>query len=204
MNPPPREKLYTLPNFLTLLRIIFVPVIIVLGLAISGPEPTFANRIFSFFGGLAILLAAISDFLDGYLARKWKIVTRLGVLFDPLADKLVILIALLMMIPLGRVPAWAVALFLLREMAVTSLRGFAAAEGMFIEATMMGKTKAVIQSVAAGLIFLYYPYFSVNWYGIGMVAFWLALALTLISGGDYFYRFFREEKARRNKDGQKP
>ena len=200
MNPPPREKLYTLPNFLTLLRIIFVPVIIVIGLAISGPEPTFANRILSFFGGLAILLAAISDFLDGYLARKWKIVTRLGVLFDPLADKLVILIALLMMIPLDRVPAWAVALFLLREMAVTSLRGFAAAEGMFIEATMMGKTKAVIQSVAAGLIFLYYPYFSVNWYGIGMVAFWLALALTLISGGDYFYRFFQEEKTRRNNE----
>ena len=201
MNPPPREKLYTLPNFLTLLRIIFVPVIIVIGLAISGPEPTFANRLLSFFGGLVLLLASISDILDGYLARKWKIVTRLGVLFDPLADKLVILVALIMMIPLDRVPAWAVALILLREMAVTSLRGFAAAEGMFIEATQLGKVKAVLQSLAAGLIFLYYPYFSVDWYSIGMVSLWLALALTLISGFDYFYRFFQEEKARRKKNG---
>jgi len=201
MNPPPREKLYTLPNFLTLLRIIFVPVIIVIGLTIAGSEPTFSNRLLSFFGGLAILLAAISDILDGYLARKWKIVTRLGVLFDPLADKLVILVALIIMIPLHRVPAWAVSLFLLREMAVTSLRGFAAAEGMFIEATKLGKYKAAFQSLAVGLIFLFYPYFSVDWYQVGLVFLWLALALTLISGFDYFYRFFQEESARRKKNG---
>ena len=201
MNPPPREKLYTLPNFLTLLRIFFVPVIIGISLAISGPADTFTNRLFSFLGGLAMLLSAISDVLDGYLARKWKIVSRLGVLFDPMADKLVILTALVMLIPLSRVPAWAVVLFLVRELAVTSLRGFAAADGIFIEATKLGKSKATLQSIALGLIFLYYPYFSVNWYRIGMVFLWLALAVTLLSGFDYFYQFFREESARRKGSG---
>lgn len=202
MSHPPREKLYTLPNFLTLLRFIFVPVLIGIGLGISGPEPTFANRLLSFFGGLTILLAAISDVLDGYLARKWKMVTRMGVLFDPMADKLVILVALIMLIPLHRVPAWAVSLFFLRELAVTSLRGFAAAEGMFIEATKMGKMKATFQSIATGLIFLFYPYFSIDWYSIGMAFLWMSLALTLLSGVDYFYQFFREEKARREQDGK--
>jgi len=201
MNPPLREKLYTLPNFLTLLRVFFVPILIGIGLEISGPADTWANRALSFCGGLIILLSAISDVLDGYLARKWKIVSRLGVLFDPLADKLVILTALVMLVPLSRVPAWAAVLFVAREIAVTSLRGFAAAEGVFIEATRLGKYKVTLQSFAAGLIFLYYPYFSVNWYEVGRVFLWLALAVTLISGFDYFYRFFQEESARRKKNG---
>ena len=202
MNPRRGERFGTLPNFLTLLRIVFVPALILIGMSVSGNTGTFGNRFLSFCGGLVILLAAISDVLDGYLARKWKSVSRWGVLFDPLADKLVVLTALVMLIPLDRgVPAWAVALFIIREMAVTCLRGFAASEEIFIEAAELGKSKVTLQYFALGLIFLYYPYFGVNWHAVGLVFFWLALPVTLLSGVVYFYRFFKEDDERRKRTG---
>ena len=120
-----------LPNILTLARIGAVPVMVVL-LSCDTPEAgIWAAAVFG--------LASITDWLDGYLARRWEIVTILGKFLDPLADKLIVMASLIMFIPLGRVPAWAVFVILAREMVITGLRSIASAEGIVIAASDLGK-----------------------------------------------------------------
>ena len=122
-----RKGLLNLPNLLTLGRVAAVPAVVVLLL--------FDTRAAGFWAAVVFGVAAITDWLDGWLARKWQVVTVLGKFLDPLADKLIVMAALIMLIPYGRVPAWAVFLILAREMVVTGLRSIASSEGIVIAAS---------------------------------------------------------------------
>jgi CDP-diacylglycerol--glycerol-3-phosphate 3-phosphatidyltransferase len=182
-----------LPNILTLARVAAIPVVVVLLMSDSRASGMWAASIFG--------LAAVTDFIDGWLARKWGIVTVLGKFLDPLADKLIVMAALIMLIPLGRVPAWAVFLILAREIIVTGLRSIASSEGIVIDASDLGKYKTIYQMVAIPGLMLHYDYnwlfgldwrvFQVNMHNFGIFFFYVALALTLWSGFDYLRKFFR-------------
>lgn len=188
-----RTGLLNLPNILTLARVAAVPVVLVLLLSDSRNSGIWAAAVFG--------MAAATDFIDGWLARKWGIVTVLGKFLDPLADKLIVMAALIMLIPLGRVPAWAVFIILAREMIVTGLRSIASSEGIVIDASDLGKYKTIYQMVAIPGLMLHYDFywffglewnvFQVNMHNFGIFFFYIAFALTLWSGFDYLQKFFR-------------
>jgi CDP-diacylglycerol--glycerol-3-phosphate 3-phosphatidyltransferase len=150
----------------------------------------FPHKITSFLAALVFSLASISDLLDGYLARRKQMVTTFGQFLDPLADKLIVSAALIMLIPLGRVPAWMVLVIVGRELAITGLRGVAVSEGKVIGADKLGKKKMVFQIVAILGLLLHYDYYGINFHVIGMFFLWLAVVLTLWSGFNYFRSFW--------------
>lgn len=176
--------IWCLPNILSLLRIAIAPLLILILIS-----PT---RGVSILAGLIFILASLTDWLDGYLARRRGIATDLGRFLDPLADKLLVVISLIMLIPLGRAPAWMVALIVGREIAVTGLRGIAFTEGIVITASSLGKYKTAFQIVAVAGLLIHYPIFGIDLHAIGIVFLWVALFLTLWSGIDYLTRFLRE------------
>lgn len=173
-----------LSNMLTLFRIGAIPIIFIL--LLLSPE-----RWLSFAAAAVFFLAAISDWFDGYLARRNNTVSSIGKLLDPLADKLLVCTSLIMLIPLGRVSAWIVALIVAREMAVTTMRGVAGAEGVIIAARPLGKWKAFFQLAATNLLILHYPYLSLDIHLIGTVLIWIALILTIWSGVDFCLHYSR-------------
>ncbi len=188
-----RSGLLNLPNLLTLGRIACIPLLVVL-LLVEG-------RASSFWAAMIFSLGAITDWLDGYLARKWQVVTVLGKFLDPLADKLIVMAALIMLIPHGRVPAWAVFVLLAREIIITGLRSIASSEGVVIAASNLGKYKTILQMVAIIGLLLHYDYYwffglryewlHVSMHRFGLLYFYFALVLTLWSGIDYLVKFFR-------------
>jgi len=188
-----RSGLLNLPNLLTLARIAAIPLLVVIMLDDSREASIWAAALFG--------AAAATDFIDGWLARKWGVVTVLGKFLDPLADKLIVMAALIMLIPYDRVPAWAVFLLLAREMVVTGLRSIASSEGIVIDASDLGKYKTIYQMVAIPGLLLHYDYYwffgvhsellQVNMHNFGMFFFAIALALTLWSGFDYLHKFMR-------------
>lgn len=186
-QPAPGEKLSTeiwnLPNALTLLRIFMVPFLVVVLLTkFDGRE----------FVGLAIfLVAAITDFFDGYIARKQGKVTRLGALLDPIADKLLMsaaFISLVEMDPL-HVPAWMVVIVIGREFAVSGLRSIAAQQGVTISASPLGKGKMISQVIAISLLILGATLGELRL--TGKIALWAVMMFALASGVDYFIKFAR-------------
>lgn len=188
-----RSSLLNIPNILTLARIAAVPVIVLLLLSPSRTAGFWAAVVFS--------IACVTDWLDGYIARKWQIVTVLGKFLDPLADKLLVMGAMIMLIPYDRVPAWAVFLILAREMIVTGLRSIASSEGIVIAASNLGKYKTIFQMVALIGLLLHYDYywlfglrweiFHVNMHVPGIFFFYIATFLTVWSGADYLIKFFK-------------
>ena len=186
-------SILNIPNIITLGRIVLTPVLFVVLLYAPG-------RIMSLCTAVIFVLASVTDFLDGYLARRMNQVTSLGKFLDPLADKLLVGVALIMMIPMGRVPQWIVALIVGREILVTSLRVVAIREGMLIEASRMAKYKTIFQVIAVACLLVHYPYgvdlgfmrVNVDFHMIGMVVLSLALFVTLWTGGHYFYNFFKK------------
>jgi CDP-diacylglycerol--glycerol-3-phosphate 3-phosphatidyltransferase len=152
----------------------------------------FPGKIASFIAAIIFLFAAITDSLDGYIARRQNVVTTLGKFLDPLADKLLVITSLIMLIHLGRVPAWVVAIIAGREMAVTGLRAIAINEGIVISASRLGKYKTLLQVIATTTLICHYSYYSIDFHNVGMIFLWVALALTVWSGLDYFRKFFRE------------
>ncbi len=173
---------WNLSNKLTLFRIGAIPIVVLLLLFFPERGP-------SFIAAFVFLLAAISDGLDGYLARRGNMVSNVGKLLDPLADKLLVCTALIMLIPLGRVSAWIVAVIIGREMVVTTLRGVSAADGVVIAANWTGKLKAFTQLAATNLLILHYPYFSLDIHLIGTIMIWIAAVLTIWSGLDFIFRY---------------
>ncbi|KPK92119.1 MAG: CDP-diacylglycerol--glycerol-3-phosphate 3-phosphatidyltransferase [Deltaproteobacteria bacterium SM23_61] len=178
-----RATIRNIPNFLTVLRIFSIPVIVFF---LTSPGPGA-----SFMAALVFCIASFTDLLDGYLARQQKAETAIGKLLDPMADKLLILSGMIMLIPLGRIPAWMVVLIIGREVAITGLRGIASAEGVVIAASRLGKAKMVLQSFALGWLMLHYEYLGINFHVLGMLFLWVALAITLWSGIDYFWKFYQ-------------
>jgi CDP-diacylglycerol--glycerol-3-phosphate 3-phosphatidyltransferase len=169
-------------NALTLLRIFLVPVLVIVLLERTEDSPLLGSLIFG--------VAVATDWLDGYLARRRNEVTRLGILLDPLADKLLTSAAFLSLVELDAVPAWMVMIILGREFAVTGLRNVAAGRGVLIPASGLGKAKMVTQVVAIFLLLLGRNYESLR--SPGQVALWLVVGIALWSGVDYFLRFGRE------------
>ncbi len=172
-----------LPNLLSIFRILLVPpLVVVLLTKFDGKE----------WWGLGLfLLAALMDFLDGFIARRRQEVTRLGTLLDPAADKILMSAAFISLVELDpRVaPAWMVVVIIAREFAVTSLRSFAAAENLVIPAGFSGKIKTIVQIVAVALLIIY------NQLGefrhLAPISLWIALLVTAYSGIEYFVRFGR-------------
>jgi len=173
----------TTPNVLTLFRIATVPILIYLLLFI-GPLP-------SALAACVFFVATITDFLDGYIARSYGSGTNLGKFLDPLADKLVVMAALIMLAGMPRVPrvpAWLVVVLVSREIMVTGLRAVAAAEGHIMAAEELGKYKMVLQCAAVQGLLIHYTYFHVDFFAAGMFLLWLATAMSVWSGVDYFIK----------------
>lgn len=171
------------PNHLTLFRIATIPVIIVLLL--------FPNKVCAFLAAIVFSAASITDLLDGLAARKYGLESTLGKFLDPLADKLLISSALIMLIPHGRVPAWMAFVIIGREMAVTGLRAILSEKGIVMAAEELGKYKTGFQIVAIIALLLHYSYFEVNFHAVGALFLWVALVLTVWSGAQYFIKFRR-------------
>jgi CDP-diacylglycerol--glycerol-3-phosphate 3-phosphatidyltransferase len=180
---PPVRALLNVPNLLTICRILLVPpLVVVLLTKFPGKE----------FVGLGLfLLAALMDFLDGFLARRRNQVTRLGTLLDPAADKILISAAFISLVELDHelVPAWIVVVIIAREFAVSSLRSFAAAENIVIPAGMSGKVKTSLQILSISLLIIYQQLDQFR--HLAPISLWAALLVTVYSGVEYFVRFGR-------------
>lgn len=184
-----------LPNRLTMLRVLLIPVFVVLlavdfnwgDIAFLGAEVP----LHQFIAAVVFTIAAITDWLDGYLARKHNLVTNFGKFMDPLADKLLVTAALVLLVEMDLVAAWVVVVILSREFAVTGLRLVAADEGIVVAAGKSGKAKTWVQLFA--IIFLLFGNPIFNYVGIpfGEWAMWLALVLTIYSGAEYFAQNYK-------------
>ena len=176
-----------LPNALTLARIFLVPLLVVV--LVTKFEGRLILGVRMELVGAAIFgLASLTDWLDGYLARRRKQVTTLGQLLDPLADKLLITAALLSLVQMDLAPAWMVLVILGREFAVTVLRGVAYSRGVVIAASPLGKFKMVSQVVAILLLILGYDHLQ-RFFVLGRIALWVAVITAVASGIDYYRRF---------------
>jgi CDP-diacylglycerol--glycerol-3-phosphate 3-phosphatidyltransferase len=175
------DSILTHPNTLTLFRIISAPVIVILLLL--------PNRFTALLAALIFSAAAITDYFDGYLARRYGLVSNLGKVMDPVADKLLVSSALIMLSSLGWMPAWIACIIIGRELAVTGLRNIIAQNRQDVSASSLGKYKTGFQIAAIIPLTLHYPVMGFDFQAIGMVFLWGALAFTLWSGADYFLRF---------------
>jgi len=170
-----------LPNALTISRILLVPLLVVVLLTEIEDKEWWGLGLF--------LLASLTDFLDGFIARRWKKITRLGKLLDPAADKILTSAAFISLVELGVAPAWIVMAIIAREFAVSSLRAFAAAEGIVIPAGWSGKAKTIVQIVAISLLIVHDQLGELT--RMALVSLWAALAVSIYSGLEYFVRFGR-------------
>jgi CDP-diacylglycerol--glycerol-3-phosphate 3-phosphatidyltransferase len=175
------NKNFNLPNKLTAFRLLCIPLVIFF--------LSFHGKILSFFAAFFIGMAFITDILDGYFARKYGEITALGKFLDPLADKILVTVSMIMLIPLERIPILIVLIIIAREIAITGLRGIAVNEGIVIQASKLGKYKTIFQAVAILGLALHYEYFNVDFHVVGMIFLWAALILTIWSGWDYFKQF---------------
>jgi len=167
--------------FLTLLRIVFVPLLVVLLLAPGENMDLGAVAVF--------LLASATDLLDGYFARKRSQITKLGILLDPIADKLLTSAAFISLVELRRVPAWMVVVIVGREFAVSGLRAVASAQGFVISASELGKTKMVLQVAAITALILEPRYPALRVPGRGLM--WLVVVFAVWSAAQYFWGFWK-------------
>lgn len=172
------------PNALTLLRIFLVPLLVVILLTKLPAKEYIALAVF--------LFAALTDALDGYWARRFKKVTTLGTLLDPIADKLLVSAVLISLVDLQEADAWAVCIIISREFAVSGLRSIAATRGIVIAASRLGKWKMVAQVVGISLMILGARLDDIGlWRRTGRAALWVMTAFALVSGVDYFRRYLR-------------
>ncbi|RBQ26362.1 MULTISPECIES: CDP-diacylglycerol--glycerol-3-phosphate 3-phosphatidyltransferase [Arcobacteraceae] len=177
-------KSLNLPNTLALFRIALAP--LMLWFFIDRANPIFSSwhiSWFDYFAGLIFVIASVTDFFDGFIARSWDQMTKLGGILDPLADKMLVLAGFLGLIAIDRASVWAVFLILSREFFITGLRVVAVAEGKDVAATMAGKVKTVVQMFAIGFLIMNWPY--------ATAILWLAVLLTLYSGYEYTRDYFK-------------
>jgi CDP-diacylglycerol---glycerol-3-phosphate 3-phosphatidyltransferase len=189
----PVERLWNLPNSITLLRTLAVPVLLVFPAVADSRRGSEALA-------WIFIVAALTDLLDGWLARRGQQVTKIGKLLDPLCDKLLVATALIVLLAAHRIPDWGtpmVVVIIGREIAVTGLRGFASAQGEIMAATWPGKVKALLQNIAIGALLFPNPQWGLPAHTVGLAFLVAATALTLWSGYGYFASFFAQEGARR-------
>lgn len=181
------------PNILTMFRVACIPLMVVLLFSSSRESCFWAAWVFA--------IASATDWIDGHLARRMGIETVFGKFLDPIADKLIVTAALVMILPFNRVPAWMVFVVLAREIVITGLRSIASSEGIVIQASDLGKYKTIFQLTAIIGLLLHYDYkwffgiahplLTVNMHNAGMFFFWIAFVLTVWSGVDYLARFIK-------------
>jgi len=198
-----REDALNLPNLLTFGRIVAIPLVLWL-MALGTREG-------NFWAMITYSLAAVTDFVDGYLARRMGLTSLLGKFLDPLADKLIVLATLTLMVQQGHVPAWAVIIIAGRELSITAMRTIAMGEGVVIAASRGGKDKTAVQMVAVLALILHDTYYMdygffrgpVNMNGVGLVLLYLSVFFTLTSAGEYvaFFVDAVEAKDRRLSEG---
>lgn len=180
-----------LPNSLTVLRIFFVPVLIVVLLTRSPNVELWRFPVhFEVWGVLILLMAAATDWADGYFARRNRQVTTLGILLDPIADKLLISAAFISLVDMHLVPGWMVVIIIGREFTILGLRNIASAEGFTIAASALGKTKMVLQVCAVAVLIAGARHPSLR--PISMVLLWLVVISALVSAAQYFHRFWNQ------------
>jgi len=194
------EDAVNLPNLLTMGRVVMIPACLWF-LDRATPKDCF-------WAAIIFTVAAITDVLDGYLARKLDIVSVLGKFLDPLADKLIVMASLVWMVPMGRIPAWVVIVLLAREISVTGLRSVAASEGVVIAAGQEGKTKTALQMIGIIALLLGYPY-HLSYLGIdcgivdtaviGRMLVYLSLFFSIASGAQYVRLFGEAVEAKEKK-----
>jgi CDP-diacylglycerol--glycerol-3-phosphate 3-phosphatidyltransferase len=175
------EKFFSSPNNITLLRVASIPILILFLLSPS--------KLCGFFAALVFSAASITDMLDGLVARRYGLESTLGKFLDPLADKLMVSSALIMLIPHGRVAAWIVFVIIGREIAVTGLRAILSEKGVVMGAEELGKYKTGFQIAAIICLLLHYPYFGIDFHPVGTMLLWGALIMTVWSGAKYFVSF---------------
>ncbi len=188
------DALTNLPNLLTLLRIALIPVLAVL-LAFDSEQPPFdQDWMFRYSPGrvaaCVLALMGVTDLLDGWFARRWKIESLMGKFLDPLADKLVLLVGLVMLQELERVSAWLVIVLLSRELLITGLRGIAVGEGLVIAAGQAGKLKLLFQMLGLGFLMWYGSAFGISAVRAGTWILYAALLISLFSGAQYLASFY--------------
>lgn len=178
-------KKLNLPNALALFRIALAPLMLFFLVCsdlwlFENWHPSWLN----YFAGLIFVIASITDFFDGFIARQWDQMTKLGGILDPLADKMLMLAGFLGLIVIGKASVWAVFLILTREFFITGLRVAAIAEGKDVRSTMAGKIKTVFQMIAIGFLIMQWPYAN--------ELLWFAVVLTIYSGYEYTRDYFRD------------
>ncbi len=198
-----REDAFNLPNSLTILRILLIPAVL-----ICMYQGTRAGNIIAVF---VFTAAAVTDVIDGWLARRRGLTSLLGQFLDPLADKLLILAILVLAVEMGRIPAWPVIIIAGRELSVTALRTIAISEGLVIYASRGGKDKAALQNAAVSMLIVHNTYRIDFWLfdvtvSLNAVGYWLLLAsifFAVASAGTYFSMFVDavEAKERRSREG---
>ena len=190
MRSAGQESNINLPNVLTLVRILLIPVFVML---LIDPTP---DRALS--AAIVFVVAAVTDLLDGYVARKTGQITKLGRLLDPIADKLLVLSALILLVQVDRVSALVAILIIAREVAVTGLRAIAASEGLIMSAEVTGKYKMALQLIAIVLLVLEGTVVESigNLHLAGIVTLYLSLILGYVSGAQYVWSFWRQVGAK--------
>ncbi len=174
-----------LPNILAFIRILIAPLMYLFLVnrdLFEGVHPSWLN----YFAALLFVIASITDFFDGYIARNWNQITKLGAILDPLADKMLTLAAFLGLMYIGRANPWAIYLIMTREFFITGLRVAAVGEGISIAASFLGKLKTVSQMFAIGFLIM-------DWPG-GEILLWIAVAITLYSGFEYIRGYIKGVK----------
>jgi CDP-diacylglycerol--glycerol-3-phosphate 3-phosphatidyltransferase len=179
---------WTLPNLLSLFRIGIIPVLVYL--------LTFSDRVSAILAASLFLIASITDYFDGYLARRNRSVSDLGKILDPLADKLMVIAVLIMLTAMDRpgqpsVPAWLVVIIIARETAVTVIRGIALSEGIVMHAEALGKYKFILQAFAVVGLLVHYTYWDVDFFVAGIYFLALSAIIAVWSGVSYYVQFFR-------------
>ena len=175
-----------LPNALAFFRILLAPLMFFMLVNAPGIFTQIHISWINYFAALIFVIASVTDFFDGYIARSWDQKTKLGAILDPLADKMLILAAFLGLMMLGRASAWAVYLILIREFFITGFRVVMASDGVEVAASMAGKVKTVSQMFAVGFLLM-------SWPG-GELLLWIAVALTLYSGFEYVFAYVKAMK----------
>lgn len=179
---PKRTFLLNLPNFLASIRIVLAPLMF---WVILNPQ-VFTENGFDitwnyYFASLLFVLASVTDFFDGYIARQWNQMTLLGAIIDPLADKMLTLAAFLGLMVMGDASPWAIYIIIVRELFITGIRTVAVGEGVNVKASWAGKVKTVAQMIAIGFLLMHWPF--------GNALLWFAVFLTLYSGFEYLWAF---------------
>lgn len=185
-----RKTFWNLPNSITVFRLVLAPVMVWLLWDVP-------NRVEAVVAMVVFVGAMLLDIVDGWLARKWQLQSIAGAFLDPLADKIMVLTTLVMLIPLGWVPAWVVILMEVRELAISGLRSIAMSEGLVIAAGSLGKFKTAYQSTAIGFLLFHYDLMGwVTAHPVGIALLYVALLFSIASAAEYGWGFYLHQRAR--------